>query len=734
MRNKNSSERKQHVEVILVVPLGVDEKIFLWGVHSIKDYLNNTCESIDIKLWDFRSDKYFEELNKRYSNTLGRLLLSLKPEQVNTFYRVTGNPYVFLNLVSFTGDDFFRITGLSRWFRRTFSRNLRDLKSEVEAHIVEKINKYTNKSTEALRLWAFSVYDNSLFSALHIARLIREEDPESPIILGNDAFTFQIAEEVMKGVSFVDGIAVGYGEEIMRMVVSAQQKGIPVCDLRIKGLVNNYFIRNREEAQALREMNIPSFYRDFSNNPLISYVKQPKAGEIRFYIQRGCKWGKCAFCTQYDRGNLILFAEENLHQRFRTEFEAAKSKIKDSPIFIVFDGYEIELAIFTDFIKYLDSIDDLDEPIDVMVFLQIKSFRKEKEFFEVLTNIDNKKIRILLRLHIESLNFDTLRNMRKGNSPLQSIEVIKASQDCGQFVGTSYFTHYPLEDCDGVARETEILKHVAHLLMPPKGGGSTFPYVSNNRDSIYKNQERYKIKIRRLKGDTWLKDVFGIDLPFAYWAHSYRERLSFSLDRLVVWSYYETIKADVAVSRARWIANDNWGYVKTPVRARIALFFRSLKLFIWKILHNSLTLIGKGKVFRKRSQLFKYFSSVLEAQKSTSDSKDSVLNRHKISARMISRKGRVQQSLFFLEDSCLKKEYNSPGKKEKWSKELSSSELKILRYLYWSRKHKDVIEKFKHEIREQDIENIIDRHIKQGSLVQFKDLLLCVVNDPGYWK
>jgi hypothetical protein len=97
-------------------------------------------------------------------------------------------------------------------------------------------------------------------------------------------------------------------------------------------------------------------------------------------------------------------------------------------------------------------------------------------------------------------------------------------------------------------------------------------------------------------------------------------------------------------------------------------------------------------------------------------------------------KGNGRKSYFFLEDRYLKKEYNGPGKKEKWSVELSSNELRILRYLYWSRKRRQVMETFKEEMSEAEITDIIDRHIKRGSLVQFKDLLLCVFNDPGYWK
>jgi hypothetical protein len=345
-------------------------------------------------------------------------------------------------------------------------------------------------------------------------------------------------------------------------------------------------------------------------------------------------------------------------------------------------------------------------------------------------------MRILFRIYIESLNFDTLKNMRKGNSPLQAIEAVKAVQDCGHFVGTNCFSHYPLETRHNVARETELLKRIIHLLMPPKGVVSTFPYYANDRDAISKEQEKYKIKVKRLKRDNWLKDLFGIDLPFSHWAFYYDEKPAFSPDRLLVWSYYKTIKAHIAAYRPRWIAKTNWGQVSVPMRTRIAFIYRWLKLVAWKCLHYSLTLIGKGNVFRRRSQIFQYLARVSNTQKSTpdTDAEESVQSRHSVRARMVDVKQNVRQSHFYLEGNCLKKEYNGPGKKENWSRDLDSNELKILRFLYWSRKRSKVVETFKNEISEQGISEIIDRHINLSTVVQFRGLLLSVVNDPEFWK
>jgi hypothetical protein len=271
--------------------------------------------------------------------------------------------------------------------------------------------------------------------------------------------------------------------------------------------------------------------------------------------------------------------------------------------------------------------------------------------------------------------------------------------------------------------------------MPPKGGVSFYPYFANNRDAIYQNQEKFKIKIKRLPGDIWLKEVFGIDLPFSIWAQYYNEKPSFDMDRILGYSYYQAIKARDAVFRPSRLANNNWNKAKRTLRERAAYFYRSLQFFAWESIHYSLQIIGKGNVFRLRTKLFLYFSRVMDAANAIkANSEETLKSRFNQNARVMSTKQYEQPSFFSLRDDCLYKDYAAPGAREKWSLSLNSDERKVIRYLYWSRKRKDVIQKFENENSEPEITEIIECHIKLGSLIQFRNLLLCVVNDPGYWK
>lgn len=440
MTNAKRPIDNQRVEVILIVPLGVEEVIFKWGVHSVREYLEKTCDSVNIQVWDFSGDNYFAELHKRYGKTLSTLFLSLKSEQMNTLFATTSNPDIFLGAAACTGEDFFAVTGLSRWFRRACAGDLAALEKEVNDYITDKISGHIDGAPDAHRIWAFSVYDRTLFNSIFIARLIRKIDPESTVILGGDYFNFPAAEETFKNAPFIDGIVVGYGEEVMRRAVSERQKGVALEDLRLKGFVNRSYFEARDESGSLEEVNVPPFYEALPHKPVFGYVRLNDAGEIRVLAQRGCSWGHCDFCTQIDKNMYFPVSVDHLLEDVKTTIEKAKSVVKGNTLKISFDSDENSIHMITRFIDYLNGLEAPGVTFDISLWFQVKSYRKE--LVEALAKIDSKKVHVHFMYNFESLNFDTLRRMRKGHSPLQAIEGAKAIQDCGHSFVTNYFIHY----------------------------------------------------------------------------------------------------------------------------------------------------------------------------------------------------------------------------------------------------------------------------------------------------
>ena len=66
------------------------------------------------------------------------------------------------------------------------------------------------------------------------------------------------------------------------------------------------------------------------------------------------------------------------------------------------------------------------------------------------------------------------------------------------------------------------------------------------------------------------------------------------------------------------------------------------------------------------------------------------------------------------------------------SMDLNPLELEVLRYLYGPRKAKDVITNFKMKSSDKAINEILDNHLRLGSIIRHKNKLMSIFHDPGY--
>jgi hypothetical protein len=59
-------------------------------------------------------------------------------------------------------------------------------------------------------------------------------------------------------------------------------------------------------------------------------------------------------------------------------------------------------------------------------------------------------------------------------------------------------------------------------------------------------------------------------------------------------------------------------------------------------------------------------------------------------------------------------------------------ELEVLRYLYGPRKYNDVVAEFKMKYSKEAIREVLDRHLRLGSILRHKDMLISIFHDPGF--
>ncbi|MEQ9322719.1 MAG: hypothetical protein RIF41_26370, partial [Polyangiaceae bacterium] len=54
------------MKLILIVPMGVELKIFPWSVHALSDYLKPCGLPLDVTIWDLRHDEQLSEIRQAF--------------------------------------------------------------------------------------------------------------------------------------------------------------------------------------------------------------------------------------------------------------------------------------------------------------------------------------------------------------------------------------------------------------------------------------------------------------------------------------------------------------------------------------------------------------------------------------------------------------------------------------------------------------------------------------------
>ena len=696
-------ERENALELAFVLPFGVEASIFPWGIHSIKEYIDKTTEHISTKIISFQNDPYFTKFVVKHKILLNKLVLLLEPQQMPCFYNVNINPYNFVGAVAYCGRDFLKQVDNKIPLTNEEYDELDQIKNEVETHILKKLKDNASIDTNMPRIWAFSVYDGTLFNSLYIARLIKKLDSASPIIFGGDYFDFGSAEKLVREVSYIEAVIVGYGEEVLRKICTAMSHGFHICNQQINGLVNSYYLKNEDKENICKKVTIPPFYYDLPRKPTISYVKQSESGVLHVITQRGCSWGKCSFCTQIDRCSLFLISSDELIDEIFAIVKLSNLR----KVIISFDSEEVSCEFVMALLKQIQRNAHLDIIFQMNIWFQVKSFKKN--IIDQLLELDIAKVSITFRMNFESLNNKTLIRMKKGHTPLKAIEAAKSIVDCGQTYYTNYFIEFPLENSISISQEISLLEKVIHLLTHQNGNISLIRYTANNRDDIYNNQNEYNVIVNRNPKDRLLKKTFGVDLPYSYWTYEYKHKFNYSFDFVLNYLYNRIIscrfKLDIPPVIVKQFFMDN----VLIFRRKLTYRLDKAKLSVLTGILRILAIFKNGKVYQRRLDIFLYLRSSLNTKQNE------------------------QGCSFQLIGDRLVKDYNFLGIQDKWTLPLNDIDIKILRYLYWTRKLNDVYEKFKSDKNEQEITRFINNHIELGTIIKYEDLMLCVVNDPEYW-
>lgn len=138
-------------------------------------------------------------------------------------------------------------------------------------------------------------YPTQVIAAFTLARVIREQFPDLPIILGGATLSkmFKKLKEAPELLSDVNYLVLYEGETALLRLLDALEKGKPLSSLPNLAIVEEGRIVETgvNHVEVLDDLPAP----DFDGLPLDQYWS-PKVVPL-LNIARGCYWGKCAFCT-----------------------------------------------------------------------------------------------------------------------------------------------------------------------------------------------------------------------------------------------------------------------------------------------------------------------------------------------------------------------------------------------------------------------------------------------------
>jgi ribosomal peptide maturation radical SAM protein 1 len=227
-----------------------------------------------------------------------------------------------------------------------------------------------------------------------------------------------------------------------------------------------------ETLNNLDEIPIPNYDDYFSEIKSVDYSKYFNL-RLLFESSRGCWWGERHHCTFCGLNGETMKHRSKSFQRVISELEEFESKYSGHTISVV-DNI-LDMGYFKDLIPELKS-----------------NNKKYDLFYEVKANLKKEQISALsdvgirmIQPGIESLSSEVLKEMNKGVSALQNIQLMKWSKEAGVLPIWNFLWGFPKERPEEYKKMNTIADKIFHL-SPPKS------YATIRIDRFSPNHSEYK--------------------------------------------------------------------------------------------------------------------------------------------------------------------------------------------------------------------------------------------------
>jgi ribosomal peptide maturation radical SAM protein 1 len=295
-------------------------------------------------------------------------------------------------------------------------------------------------------------------AVLALARGVKDESPETFILLGGANCEGVMGREIVRQFPFVDAVVSGEGDRIFpqlcRLVLDGQPvSGLPGVFTRDPLPGEEPAPRNAPPVQDMDALPYPE-YDDFFAQFEASETGRQLTPLVLFEASRGCWWGEARHCTFCGlNGSAMAFRSKSPERAF--EELAHLSRRHPGRLILAVDTI-LDLRYFDTLIPELTR-----SPLPLGLFYAMKAnLRKDQ-----LRSLRDAGI-TRIQPGIESLHDDVLRIMRKGETALQNIQLLKWCRELGLRPAWNFLWGFPGEPVEAYEQMARLLPLLTHLPPP----------------------------------------------------------------------------------------------------------------------------------------------------------------------------------------------------------------------------------------------------------------------------
>jgi ribosomal peptide maturation radical SAM protein 1 len=304
-----------------------------------------------------------------------------------------------------------------------------------------------------------STFEQNLAS-LALAHAVKSRDPERVIVMGGANCEGSMGHALHRHFPFLDYVFTGAADHTFPEFVNRLFHGAAIDD--IPGIV---FRREGESMSTglaipvadLNTLPVPD-YDDYFDQLRGTGIAEELSIRLQIETSRGCWWGMKHHCTFCGMNAATM--------RFG-------SKTKDRVI------AEIEFLVQRYGIRGIDAVDAI---LDQAYYDNLLPELRDRDlglslFYEIKSNVTKPQVKLLseagvtyIQPGIESFHPRLLKQMRKGASPLQNVQLLKWSKQYGIEPTWNILYGFPGEMTQDYVMQSDFIRSLTHLT-PPRGCG-----------------------------------------------------------------------------------------------------------------------------------------------------------------------------------------------------------------------------------------------------------------------